>query len=443
MMMKKLLYFSLFIFFLSACKKQETAQDTYEQPEIVECVYRFGICIDSLDVADFQVRQGESLSVIYTNLGFSGVQSNRMVNVAVDLLPPRSLRAGMNYHVFTTQDSIPQVAHIAFARSRTNFVVLDLLGDSVHARAYEVPIITRRRYSEGVVNSSLWNAIAASGSDPILATMLSSIFAWQIDFFGIQRGDRYKLIYNAAYIENDTVPLRIESIEGVVFTHRNRDFYAIPFEQDSVRIFFDENGNSLRRAFLRAPLDFYRITSRFTNARFHPILRRYRPHHGVDYAAPTGTPVRTIGDGTVIERGYQRGGAGNFVRIRHNATYTTTYMHLSRFGQGIRQGARVNQGDIIGYVGMTGLATGPHLCFRVHRNGVPINPLTMEAPPDVPVHPELMDSFNIVKQNILNEIARFSAERELSLNPSLKERDFEAVQKSNDSENSTNVALSL
>jgi len=407
--MKKLLYFSLILFFLSACKK--TAQDIYEQPEIAKCVYRFGICIDSLDVTDFQVRSGESLSVIYTNLGFSGVQSSRMVNVAADLLPPRSLRAGMNYHVFTTQDSVPQVAHIAFARSRTNFVVFDLLGDSIHARAYEVPIITKRRYSEGVVNSSLWNAIAASGSDPILATMLSSIFAWQIDFFGIQQGDKYKLIYNAAYIENDSVPLRIESIEGVIFTHRSRDFYAIPFEQDSVRIFFDENGNSLRRAFLRAPLDFYRITSRFSNARFHPILRRYRPHHGVDYAAPTGTPVRTIGDGTVIERGYQRGGAGNFVRIRHNATYTTTYMHLSRFGRGIQQGARVNQGDIIGYVGMTGLATGPHLCFRVHRNGVPINPLTMEAPPDVPVHPELMDSFNVVKQNILNEIARLSVER--------------------------------
>jgi murein DD-endopeptidase MepM/ murein hydrolase activator NlpD len=171
-----------------------------------------------------------------------------------------------------------------------------------------------------------------------------------------------------------------------------------------VREYFDEEGNSLRKAFLKAPLDFFRISSRFSNARFHPVLKRYRPHHGVDYAAPTGTPVKTIGDGVVIEKAFQRGGAGNYLKIRHNSTYTTTYMHLSRFAKGIQKGKSVKQGDVIGYVGSTGLSTGPHLDFRVHKNNQPINPLTMEAPPSLPVKPELLDSFRRVHDRVLQEM---------------------------------------
>ena len=167
--------------------------------------------------------------------------------------------------------------------------------------------------------------------------------------------------------------------------------------------FFDAEGNSLRKAFLKAPLDYYRITSRFSNARFHPILKRYRAHHGVDYAAPTGTPVKTIGDGTVIFKGWTNGG-GNTVKIKHNSVYTTTYMHLSRFAKGIQVGSHVRQGQEIAYVGSTGLSTGPHLDFRVHKNGQPIDPLKMEAPPSEPVKPAYRDSFAVVKRNVLAEI---------------------------------------
>ena len=167
---------------------------------------------------------------------------------------------------------------------------------------------------------------------------------------------------------------------------------------------FDEEGNILRNAFLTPPLDYYRISSRFSNARFHPILKRYRAHHGVDYAAPTGTPVKSIGDGVVIERAFQRNGAGNYIKVKHNSIYTTTYMHLSKFGSGIEKGTRVKQGQVIGYVGSTGLSTGPHLDFRVHKNNQPINPLTMEAPPSLPVKPELRDSFILVQNQVMNEL---------------------------------------
>ena len=256
---------------------------------------------------------------------------------------------------------------------------------------------------EGTITSSLWNTLVNAGAPILLALKLSDIYAWQIDFFDVKEGDSFRMIYDAAYID-DTTYVEIASIESAVFTHQGKKFRAIPFEQDSIKEYFDEEGNSLRKAFLKSPLDYYRISSKFSNARFHPILKRYRAHHGVDYAAPTGTPVKSIGDGVVIERAYQGGGAGNYLKVKHNAVYTTTYMHLSKFGSGIEKGSRVKQGQVIGYVGSTGLSTGPHLDFRVHKNNQPINPLTMEAPPSLPVKPELRDSFILVRNQVMNEL---------------------------------------
>ena len=181
-----------------------------------------------------------------------------------------------------------------------------------------------------------------------------------------------------------------------------RDYFAIPFEQDGKLTFFDENGNSLQKSFLKAPLTYSRISSGFSNNRYHPVLKRYRAHHGVDYAAPTGTPVKTIGDGVVVKKAYQANGGGNYVTIKHNSVYTTTYMHLSKFAKGIQPGKRVQQGDVIGYVGSTGLATGPHLDFRVYQNGSPINPLKMNSPPKEPVSKENMPQYIQVKDSLVN-----------------------------------------
>jgi len=217
-----------------------------------------------------------------------------------------------------------------------------------------------------------------------LAIELSEIFAWTIDFFGIQQGDRYKVIYEESFVDSNS--LGIDKITGAWIYHNENDFWAIPFVQDSVRSFFDEKGNSLRKAFLKAPLRFSRISSGFSHSRFHPVLKIRRPHHGVDYAAATGTPVHTVGDGVITKVGYQKNGGGNYVKIKHNSVYSTTYMHLSGFGKGVRQGVYVKQGDIIGYVGSSGLATGPHLDFRFYKNGSAVNPLKVEAPPVEPVH---------------------------------------------------------
>ena len=353
-----------------------------EWKDSLQHVYEYGICIDSLNVEHFEIRNGDNPSIIFSRLGFSALEADSISKASASVLDPTRIKAGMHYCTFSTRDSIAKIQYIAFAKTMTDYAVINLSKRPIEAYIFNKPITLKRKYVNGTITSSLWNIIKQQGADPLLAIKIADVFAWQIDFFDVKEGDSFQVIYNEAYID-DTTALSISSIEGALFTHQGKDYYAFPFTQDSTMEFFDIEGNSLRKAFLKAPLDFYRITSRFTNARFHPILKRYRAHHGVDYAAPTGTPVRTIGDGSVIFKGYTNGG-GHTIKIKHNSVYTTSYMHLSRYAKGLSVGQRVKQGEEIGYVGSTGLSTGPHLDFRVYKNGQPINPLDMEAPPSEP-----------------------------------------------------------
>lgn len=385
-----------------SCKHKQAEAPELEPQDTVPHVYEYGICVDSLDVRHYEIKPGDNPALIFSRLGFSALQADSIMRAASGVLDPTKLRAGMYYCTFTTQDTLETICYIGFAKTLTDYAVIDLTKRPIEAYTYNKPVTLKRRYVEGSISSSLWNVIADQGADPLLAIRISDVYAWQIDFFDVKEGDSFQVIYNEAYID-DTTALGIASIEGAIFTHQGKAYQAFPFTQDSVHQFFDAEGNSLRKAFLKAPLDYYRITSRFSNARFHPILKRYRAHHGVDYAAPTGTPVKTIGDGTVIFKGWTNGG-GNTVKIKHNSVYTTSYMHLSRYAKGLQVGKHVSQGDEIAYVGSTGLSTGPHLDFRVYKNGEAINPLDMEAPPSEPIRPELRDSFEVVKQQILMEL---------------------------------------
>lgn len=392
-----------------ACKRDQPVNEDEDIDtqwvDSLQHLYQYGICIDSLNVKEYLMKNGDNPASIFSGLGFSALKADSISKASASVLDPTKLRAGMHYYTFVTTDSLEIIRYVAFAKTLTDYAVIDLTGDTINAYEFNKPIMLRKRYTKGVLNSSLWNVIKANGGDPFLAMKISDVYAWQIDFFDIKEGDSFKVMYNEAYID-DTTTLGIASIEGAIFTHQGKDYIAIPFTQDSISEYFDEEGKSLRKAFLKAPLDLFRITSRFTNARFHPILKRYRAHHGVDYAAPSGTPVRSIGAGTVIAKGYE-GGGGNFLKVKHNSVYTTTYMHLSRFAKGIQVGSSVQQGQEIAYVGSTGLSTGPHLDFRVHKNGQPINPLAMDAPPSKPVKPAYRDSFAIVKEMVLAEIDSF------------------------------------
>ncbi|MDR3143080.1 MAG: peptidoglycan DD-metalloendopeptidase family protein [Tannerellaceae bacterium] len=396
------IYILCFLFTVTlSCKR--TAEQTDEGMgndwiDSRQHLYLYGICIDSLDVTEYPIKSGDNPASIFAGLGFSPAKADSIGKASRQVLNPAKLRAGMNYCTFTATDSARAVKYISFAKSLTDFAIIDFTADTICAYEFNKDIALKRLYAEGTLNSSLWNVLKSNGADPLLAIRISDIFAWQIDFYDVKEGDSFQVMYDVAYID-DTIPLNISTIEGVKFIHQEKEFMAIPFTQDSISEYFDREGNSLRKVFLKAPLDFLRITSRFSNSRFHPVLKRYRAHHGVDYAAPSGTPVRTIGEGTVIAKAFERGG-GNYVKIKHNTVYTTTYMHLSGFPKGLQIGKRVQQGEVIGYVGSTGLSTGPHLDFRVHKNGQPINPLTMDVPPGKPVKPELRDSFLLACQRV-------------------------------------------
>lgn len=388
---------------LDSCQPKKQQEEVACEPvDTIPHVYEYGICIDSMNLNRFTINPGDNPASIFAGLGFSAIKADSISRASAHVLDPTKIRAGMHYCTLTMMDTLQTIRYIAFAKSLTDYAIIDLTGDTIRAFEYEKEVTLKRKYIEGTINSSLWNVITESGASPLLALKISDVYAWQIDFFDIKVGDSFQVIYNEAYID-DTTSLDIASVDAAIFTHQDKTFTAIPFTQDSISEFFDTEGNSLRKAFLKAPLDFFRITSRFSNARFHPILKRYRAHHGVDYAAPTGTPVKTIGAGTVISKGWA-GGGGNTVKIKHNSMYTTSYMHLSRYAQGLSVGQHVQQGEVIGYVGSTGLSTGPHLDFRVYKNGQAINPLAMEAPPSKPIRPELKDSFLFISKRYLMEL---------------------------------------
>lgn len=394
------------LIFIFSCKNKTVAPDDgfEEWNDSLQHVYQYGVCIDSLHIREYRIKNGDNPASIFAGLGLSAMKADSISKCAIDVLDPTKLRAGMNYYTFVSTDSTAELKYIVFAKSLTDFAVIDLSTDTIRAYPYSKNITLKRKFVNGTISSSLWNAIKESGADPLLAMKLADdIYAWQIDFFDIKEGDSFRVLYHEAYID-DTIPLGISSIEGAIFTHQGKEYKAFPFMQDSIMEYFDEEGTSLRKAFLKAPLDFFRISSRFSNSRFHPVLKRYRAHHGVDYAAPTGTPVKSIGSGVVVKKAYQANGGGNYLTVKHNSVYSTTYMHLSKFAKGIAPGKHVQQGEVIGYVGATGLATGPHLDFRVFKNGTPINPLNMEAPPSLPVRPELKDSFMVVKNAIMLEL---------------------------------------
>jgi murein DD-endopeptidase MepM/ murein hydrolase activator NlpD len=276
--------------------------------------------------------------------------------------------------------------------------------DSLNITPFRKEIRSVIKYSSGTIETSLWDAMITGGLRPSLASDLSEVFAWTVDFFGLQKGDNFKVIYEEFFIDGKS--FGTGKIYGAQFNRTGSSITAIPLIQDGRESFFDVDGKSLRKAFLKAPLQFSRISSHFSSARMHPILRIVRPHYGVDYAAPVGTPVHSIGDGRIISA-TNEGGAGKMVRIQHNSVYATAYLHLSRFGEDIYPGAMVKQGDIIGFVGTSGLSTGPHLDFRFYMNGSPVDPLKVDAPPVEPVSEDNKIKFEKIKTVVLSLLGTF------------------------------------
>lgn len=413
--MKKLIFTGIFLLVailgiaLLRCNTGSAGDCTETDSTVIkrDTLYRYGLPIELFAAKYDTIRPRQTLAEVLMAYGLSAQKIYNLTTQCPDtVFDVRKVRAGQPCALLSDLDSMGTPRYFVYEINAKEYAVFDLVTDTVTRGA--LPTSWHERSAQGTVESSLWNAMLDGGASPQLAVMLSHIFGWTIDFFGIQKGDHFSLIYEQEYVEDR--PLNNFRIRAASFCASDSMYYAIPFVQDGEELYYNEKGNSLEGAFLKAPLDYYRISSRFTNSRYHPVLKRYRAHHGVDYAAPTGTPVYAIGSGKVIAKGYQANGGGNYVKIRHNSTYTTTYMHLSRFAKGLQVGDHVAQKEVIGYVGSTGLSTGPHLDFRVYENGNPINPLTIKSQPKKPISEANKADFRVVCDSLVERLHHISCD---------------------------------
>ena len=372
--------------------------DTVKVQQTPPPVFIYGIPSDSFELISGHIKQNGFLSEILLKHGVSMKELDQVIRNSKTVFDVRKIRSGSNYTLFCSRDSLSRAKYLVYEHEPSTFYVFSF-NDSLNITPYKKEVKSVIKYSSGTIETSLWDAMITGGLHHDLSGKLSEIFAWTVDFFGLQKGDNFKVIYEERFI--DDISLGIDRIYGAQFNRSGRSVTAIPFNQDGKESYFDLDGNSLRKAFLKAPLQFSRISSHFSSARMHPILRIVRAHYGVDYAAPIGTPVHAIGDGRVVSA-TNEGASGKMVKIQHNSVYATAYLHLSRFGDGIRAGALVKQNDIIGYVGSSGLSTGPHLDFRFYRNGSPVDPLKVDAPSVEPVSEANKPKFEINKEVVLS-----------------------------------------
>ena len=361
----------------------------------------FGILIDSFQVESNRIRWHQNISEILNQYNLNSFQTHEIVDEINEVFDVTKFKAGNRYNTyFWNNDTTRSLKYFVYEHTPTVYVKIELK-NKLRVQKLNRPTTLERRVCKGTIESSLWETMIENDVNPLLAIELSEVYAWSINFFGLEKGDQFEVIYFEKCI--DTTAVGIDHIHSAKFKHKGEAYYAIPFVQDSSRDFYDLEGNSLRREFLKAPLRFSRISSGYSLSRMHPILNYRRPHRGIDYAAPKGTPIHAIGDGTVIKKAYGKG-AGYYIKIRHNSVYTSGYNHLSGYAKGMKYGVKVKQGDVIGYVGSTGYSTGPHLDFRFWKNGHPINPLKVEAPPVEPIKSENLKAFEEVRDSCLKEL---------------------------------------
>ena len=323
-----------------------------------------------------RIKKNESL---YTILSSMDVSDQIIQNLSINsrgTFKSKSLRPGQRYLVYKNAET-DQVERFILHLDKVHYVVFDWTEDISVIRAAK-EISTTQIVSNGIITSSLYETLVKNGVDPVLGNKLSDIFGWQINFFRLQPNDEYEIVYEQQFVDGE--PYRIGSIIAANFTHNNTLYDAYYYQSANHSGYYDSKGKGTQKALLKAPFKYsQRISSGYSHNRFHPVLKKNMPHYGIDYAAPLGTPVMTVGDGTIIEARY-RGANGNIVKVKHNSIYVTAYLHLNGFAKGIKPGAKVKQGQIIGYVGRTGRVTGVHLDYRMYKNNAPVNPLTIDLP---------------------------------------------------------------
>jgi len=378
----------------------ESDSSHHVEHEIIKPEFLHGMVVNNLHVVEDEVKRNQR----FTDL-LSGYYIPTNISQQLNLLPKtvydfRKIAANKKYTLLVEQDSLKTLKALVYEPNPIDYVVFHFT-DSLMVEVCQRKVDTLQRSISGRIESTLSHTIEAMDISHELTNKFVDIFAWVVDFQRLQKGDQFKLIYEENLV--DQKPIGIGKIIGVYFEHSGNGYYAFPFDQGDGMDYFDDEGNSLRKALLKYPIEFTRISSRYSKNRFHPVVKVFRPHLGTDFAAPTGTPIRSVGDGVIEEAQYKTNN-GNYVKVRHNGTYTTGYLHMSKIAVGIKPGTRVRQGQTIGYVGSTGLATGPHLCYRFWKNGVQVDALRVELPPSQPVKAEFFSTFQTVKDELIKRL---------------------------------------
>lgn len=405
-----LVVFSLPIAFFSLDSKTTffTKEGDFEKEEFSDCVevqilqpvWLYGLLVNNKLVIQNQVKKNQFFFDLFNTVRLSEEVRMQLHTLPKRVFDFRKIGAHKKYTLICENDSLRTAHALIYEPNAIDYVIF-YLKDSLQVETCQREVSMVEKTISGTITSSLSETIKELNISHELTNKFVDIFGWQVDFQRLQKGDRFKLIYQENLVEKK--PVNIGKILGIYFEHFDKGYYAFPFDQGEGLDYFDAEGKSLRKALLKYPIEFTRISSRYNLNRFHPVAKVFRAHLGTDFAAPQGTPIRSVGEGTVEDAKYTANN-GNYVKIRHNGTYTTAYLHMSKIASSVVAGTRVKQGQTIGYVGSTGLATGPHLCYRFWRNGVQVDALRIELPPSKPVKQDHLATFEKVKEQYTNRL---------------------------------------
>lgn len=360
---------------------------------------KYGFALDTFQVFEGEIQPNQFLGDLLAKYHVNYLTIDEVARNSKDIFDIRHIRSGKPYTILT-KDSTTSADYFIYDPSPYAYYVFDLKKEKM-VKKVERPIEIEQLAAGGIVESSLWQTMVDNGLSYEVTAKMEDALQWSVDFHHIQKGDQFKLYYDQNYINGE--PVGVGKVYAATYTSGEKTYHAIWYENEKYQGYYDLEGRPMKKSFLKAPVKYSRISSHYNLNRFHPILKRRRPHLGTDYAAPYGTPIYAVADGTVIEASYSKGN-GRYVKIRHDKTYMTQYLHMQKFATGINQGVKVRQGDVIGYVGSTGLATGPHVCFRFWQNGQQVNHLALNFPEPDPLPEEELPAFFEIRDQLMEKL---------------------------------------
>lgn len=399
--MKQVSLLILVLFSMFSCSKSENLSVNPDQKKRPQAE-QFGFKFNDFNVLHDTIQSGDTFGSIIENQNLGDKQVYDIIEKVKDSFNVRSIRIGKPFTLLRSKDRHKKLQVLVYQPDRGSYYVIDFR-DSITAYKKTRPVRIKQRTIAGALDGSLSDALNKQGVDAALANKLTKVYAWSIDFFKLKKGDKFGVTFTERYID-DTIYDGVDSLKAAFFEYKGKLIYAFPFaqNQNSGKLdYYDDQGKALKNFFLKSPLKFVNITSRFSKNRFHPVQQIWKAHKGTDYAAPSGTPIMTTASGIVEQTGYTAGN-GNFVKVKHDRTYSTQYLHMSKIL--VRRGQRVTQGSIIGKVGSTGLATGPHVCYRFWKNGVQVDALRLKLPNSQPMDKKNLPRFMAQMQPLKREL---------------------------------------